>query len=73
MVGARQSEVLDAVAHRTLAERLVNAQHLVDGDIPNGVGGNPPARLVRLTGQHQEFFVVETQDAACVGMPVGHA
>ena len=69
--GIGQSEVLDPVfeAVRMLAERLVDVEHLLDGDVADGVRRNPPAGVVRLAAERQQFVAIERGDVRGTAEP----
>ena len=73
--GVGEAEVLEAMgqAARMRAQRLVDAEHLVDGDVADHVNGDAPAGVVALAAQRQQVVALEAQHAAGVGMAVGDA
>ena len=60
-------------AARMRPERLVDAEHLVDGDVADRVGGDAPAGVVALAAQRQQVVAVEAQHPARVGVAIGDA
>ena len=54
-------------------ERRVDAKHLVDGDIADGMRRDTPAGVVGLVAEREELVIAHAQHAARVGMTVRHA